>query len=178
MAELATIARPYAEAAFALARESKALPAWSDALSMLAAVAADSKVAAAVDNPKLSAEQKHSLFATVMGDKLPAQASKFVSVLLESDRVKLLPQINDQFQALKRKAENVAQATVASAFPLTDAQRADIKAGLAKRYGRDIELVEQTDLSLIGGAKITVGDQVIDRTVVGQLAKMERQIKA
>jgi F-type H+-transporting ATPase subunit delta len=178
MAELATIARPYAEAAFALARESKALPAWSDALAMLSAVVSDAKVAAAVDNPKLSAAQKHSLFASVMGDKLPVPASNFVNVLLEADRVKLLPQISEHFQGLKRTAENVSKATVVSAFPLTDAQRADIKAGLAKRYSSNIELVEQTDTSLIGGAKIIVGDQVIDRTVVGQLAKMERQIKA
>jgi F-type H+-transporting ATPase subunit delta len=178
MAELATIARPYAEAAFALARESKALPGWSDALSMLASVVSDAKVSAAVDNPKLSNAEKHSLFASIMGDKLPAPAAKFVSVLLDADRVKLLPQISEQFQALKRRAENVSKATVVSAFPLTDAQRADIKTGLAKRYSSDIELIEQTDNALIGGAKIIVGDQVIDRTVVGQLAKMERQIKA
>jgi F-type H+-transporting ATPase subunit delta len=178
MAELATIARPYAEAAFALARENKALPTWSDALSMLASVVSDSKVAAAVDNPKLSNAQKHSLFTGVLGDKLPAPAAKFVDVLLDADRVKLLPHISEQFQTLKRNAENVAKATVVSAFPLTDAQRSEIKAGLAKRYGRDIELAEQTDNALIGGAKIIVGDQVIDRTVVGQLAKMERQIKA
>ncbi len=178
MAELATIARPYAEAAFSLARENKALPAWSDALAMLASVVSDVKVAAAVDNPKLSNAEKHSLFASILGDKLPAPASRFVNVLLDADRVKLLPHISDQFQALKRSAENVSKATVVSAFPLTDAQRADIKAALAKRYSSDIELVEQTDTALIGGAKIIVGDQVIDRTVVGQLAKMERQIKA
>jgi F-type H+-transporting ATPase subunit delta len=178
MAELATIARPYAEAAFALARESRALPVWSDALAMLAAVVSDAKVSAAVDNPKLSSAQKYSLFASVMGDKLPAAASNFVNVLLEADRVKLLPQISEHFQALKRIAENVSKATVVSAFPLTDAQRVDLKTGLAKRYGSEIELVEQTDTSLIGGAKIIVGDQVIDRTVTGQLAKMERQIKA
>jgi F-type H+-transporting ATPase subunit delta len=178
MAELATIARPYAEAAFSLAREGNALAAWSDALALLSAVVSDAKVAAAVDNPKLSNAQKHSLFTSVMGDKLPAPASNFVNVLLGADRVKLLPQISEHFQALKRNAENVSKATVVSAFPLTDAQRADIKAGLAKRYSSDIELVEQTDTSLIGGAKIIVGDQVIDRTVVGQLAKMERQIKA
>lgn len=178
MAELATIARPYALAAFALAREQGALPAWADALSMLSAVVSDAKVSAAVDNPKLSVEQKHALFTGVLGDKLPAAAANFVQILLTADRVKLLPQISEQFQALKRNAENVAKATVVSAFSLTDAQRGDIKAGLAKRYGRDIELVESTDASLIGGAKIIVGDQVIDRTVVGQLAKMERQIKA
>jgi len=178
MAELATIARPYAEAAFALARDGGALPKWADTLQLLAAVASDAKVSAAVDNPKLSTTQKQSLFSTVLGDKLDASTTSFVKVLLDADRVKLLPQINEHFQALKRNADNVAQATVISAYPLTDAQRADIKGGLAKRYGRNIDLLEQTDAALIGGAKIIVGDQVIDRTVVGQLSKMERQIKA
>ena len=178
MAELATIARPYAEAAFALARDGGALPKWSDTLQLLAAVASDAKVSAAVDNPKLSPEQKQSLFGTVLGDKLDASATSFVKVLLDADRVKLLPQINEHFQALKRDADNVAKATVVSAFPLTDAQRAEMKGALSKRYGRDIEMIEQTDAALIGGAKIIVGDQVIDRTVVGQLSKMERQIKS
>jgi len=178
MAELATIARPYAEAAFALAREGGALPKWADTLAILSAVASDAKVSAAVDDPKLSMTQKQSLFTTVLGDKLDASTTSFVNVLLDADRVKLLPQINEHFLALKRDADNVAKATVVSAFPLTDAQRVDLKAGLAKRYGRDIEMVEQTDVSLLGGAKIIVGDQVIDRTVVGQLNKMERQIKS
>lgn len=178
MAELATIARPYAEAAFALAREGGALPKWADTLQLLAAVASDAKVSAAVDNPKLSPKQKQSLFSTVLGDKLDASATSFVKVLLDADRVKLLPQINEHFQALKRDADNVAKATVVSAYPLTDAQRAELKGALSKRYGRDIEMIEQTDAALIGGAKIIVGDQVIDRTVVGQLSKMERQIKS
>ena len=178
MAELATIARPYAEAAFALARDGGALPKWAQTLQLLAAVASDAKVSAAVDNPRLSVAQKQSLFTTVLGDKLDVITTRFVNVLLDADRVKLLPQINEHFQSLKRDADNVAKATVVSAFPLTEAQRADLKAGLARRYGRDIEMVEQTDNSLLGGAKIIVGDQVIDRTVVGQLNKMERQIKS
>jgi F-type H+-transporting ATPase subunit delta len=178
MAELATLARPYAEAAFALARESGALPKWADAISLLAAVASDAKVSAAVDNPKLSAEQKRSLFATVMGDKLDVPTTSFVNVLLDADRVKLLPQINEHFQALKRNNDNVARATIVSAFPLTEQQRDELKGALAKRYSRQIETVEEVDASLLGGAKIIVGDQVIDRTVIGQLNKMSRQIKA
>lgn len=178
MAELATIARPYAEAAFALARESGALPAWADSLALLAGVVSDDRVAAAVDNPKLGHAQKQAIFTTLLGDKLPAAAQNFVRVLLDADRIKLLPQINAQFQALKREHESVAQATVVSAFPLTDTQRAEISAALAKRFGRSIELIEQTDTGLMGGARIIVGDQVIDRSVAGQLAKMERQIKA
>ncbi len=177
MAELATIARPYAEAAFALARESGALGTWAENLQLLAGVSADARIKAAVDNPKLALEQKQALFTTVLGDRLGTAVQNFVRVLLEADRIKLLPQINEQFQALKREAEQVAQATIVSAFPLTDAQRADIQAALAKRYGRTIELIERTDNSLIGGARILVGDQVIDRSVVGQLAKMARQIK-
>jgi F-type H+-transporting ATPase subunit delta len=178
MAELATLARPYAEAAFALARESGALPKWAHTIGLLAAVASDAKVSAAVDNPKLSAEQKRSLFATVMGDKLDVTTTSFVNVLLDADRVKLLPQINEHFQALKRNNDNVARATIVSAFPLTQQQRDELKGALAKRYSRQIETVEEVDASLLGGAKIIVGDQVIDRTVIGQLNKMSRQIKA
>ena len=178
MAELATIARPYAEAAFALAREGGALPKWADTLSTLAAVTADPKVSAAVDNPKLSHEQKQSMFTTLLGDKLDVATTSFVKVLLEADRVKLLPQINEHFQALKRDNDNVARATIVSAFPLTDQQRDELKGALAKRYGRQIETAEEVDSALLGGARIIVGDQVIDRTVVGQLNKMSRQIKA
>ena len=178
MAELATIARPYAEAAFALAREGGALPKWADTMATLAAVSADAKVSAAVDNPKLSVAQKQSMFATLLGDKLDAGTTSFINVLLEADRVKLLPQINEHFQSLKRDNDNVARATIVSAFPLTEQQRDELKGALAKRYGRQIDAVEEVDATLLGGAKIIVGDQVIDRTVIGQLNKMSRQIKA
>lgn len=178
MAELATIARPYAEAAFALARDGGALPKWAETMGLLAAVVVDPKVAGAVDNPKLSPAQKQSLFTTVLGDKLDAGTTQFVKVLLEADRVKLLPQINEHFQALKRDNDNVARATIVSAFPLTDQQRDELKGALAKRFGRQIETVEEVDAGLLGGARIIVGDQVIDRSVVGQLNKMSRQIKA
>ena len=178
MAELATIARPYAEAAFALAREGGALPKWADTLSVLASVSADPKVSAAVDNPKLSQAQKLSMFTTLLGDTLDVATTSFVKVLLDADRVKLLPQINEHFQALKRDNDNVARATIVSAFPLTEQQRDELKGALAKRYGRQIEAVEEVDATLLGGARIIVGDQVIDRTVVGQLNKMSRQIKA
>ena len=178
MAELATIARPYAEAAFALAREGGALPKWADTMATLASVTTDAKVSAAVDSPKLSAEQKQAMFTTLLGDKLDASTTSFISVLLNADRVKLLPQINEHFQALKRDNDNVARATIVSAFPLTEQQRDELKGALARRYGRQIEAVEEVDATLLGGAKIIVGDQVIDRTVVGQLNKMSRQIKA
>lgn len=178
MAELATIARPYAEAAFALAREGGALPKWADTMATLASVSADAKVSAAVDNPKLSVAQKQSMFSTLLGDKLDAGTTSFINVLLEADRVKLLPQINEHFQSLKRDNDNVARATIVSAFALTEQQRDELKGALAKRYGRQIEAVEEVDATLLGGAKIIVGDQVIDRTVIGQLNKMSRQIKA
>ena len=178
MAELATIARPYAEAAFALAREGGALPKWADTMATLASVSADAKVSAAVDNPKLSIEQKQAMFTTLLGDKLDAGTTSFINVLLDADRVKLLPQINEHFQALKRDNDNVARATIVSAFPLTEQQRDELKGALARRYGRQIEAIEEVDAALLGGAKIIVGDQVIDRTVVGQLNKMSREIKA
>lgn len=178
MAEPATIARPYAEAAFALAREGGALPKWADTMQLLAAVAADPKVTGAVDDPRLSAEQKRSLFTAVLGERLDVSGTQFIKVLLDADRVKLLPQINEQFQALKRDHDNVARATIVSAYPLTSEQRDELRGALARRFGRQIEIAEEVDPSLLGGARILVGDQVIDRSVVGQLNKMSRQIKA
>ena len=97
---------------------------------------------------------------------------------ISENQAKLLPQINEHFQALKRDNDNVARATIVSAFPLTNQQRDELKGALAKRFGRQIETVEEVDASLLGGARIIVGDQVIDRSVVGQLNKMSRQIKA
>ncbi|MCS6996505.1 MAG: F0F1 ATP synthase subunit delta [Casimicrobiaceae bacterium] len=178
MAEPTTVARPYAEAAFALAREANALSGWADALALLAGLVREPKVAAAIDDPKLALEQKYAIFATLAGDRMPAAVQNFLRVLLEADRVKLLPHIEEQFQALKRDAEGVTRATIVSAYPLTEAQREEFRAALARRYGRSIELIEEIDHSLLGGARICVGDEVIDRSVTGQLAKMERHLKA
>ena len=114
MAELITIARPYAEAAFRLARENNALPAWLSMLRLVGAVVADREMAAALDNPKLTAENKEALVLSVCGDQLDPLGRNFVRVLIGSDRVDLLPQIAALFENLKNAAEGVAEATIES----------------------------------------------------------------
>lgn len=177
MAELTTIARPYAEAAFRIAREGNALPVWSQTLRFLSAVAADPQAAAALDNPKLTAADKTALLLSIGGDRLDASGRSFVRVLVDADRIAVLPQIRELFEALKHDADGVADARIDSAFPLTDGQLAELMTALEKRFGKKIEATVTVDPALGGGARITVGDTVIDGTIEAQLAAMATQLR-
>jgi len=178
MAELTTIARPYAEAAFRMARDDNALPEWSTMLNLLAGLAADPRVAGALDNPKLTASDKASLVLSVAGDRLNAAGRNFVRVLVDADRFGVLPQIRTLFDALKNDTDGVSKARIDTAFPLTEAQEAGLKAALEKRFGRKIQTTVSVDPALGGGARITVGDTVIDGTIAAQLSAMATQLRA
>ena len=178
MAEPTTIARPYAEAAFELARAASALPVWSTMLHYASAIVADPQMARALDNPKLTAADKESLLLSVCGDKLNAEGRSFVRVLVEGERVGLLPQIAMLFDERKNDVEGVAAARIDSAFPLSDEQVAELKAALEKRFGKKIEPVVNVDPELVGGARITVGDTVIDASVRAQLQAMATQLRS
>ena len=178
MAELATIARPYAEAAFGLARDEQALPAWSDMLNFAASIVTDDRVAKALDNPRLDSGAKASLLLSIGGDRFDEPARNFIRVLVESERVTLLPQIAAMFETLKNDAESTAKATIESAFALTDAQLAEMQQALEKRFGRKIETTVSVNPDLIGGARVTVGDAVLDGSVQAKLAAMRAQLRA
>ncbi|HXX83709.1 MAG TPA: F0F1 ATP synthase subunit delta [Casimicrobiaceae bacterium] len=178
MAELLTVARPYAEAVFALASEQNALPVWAEMLRVASGVAADAQMRTALDSPKLSASAKESLFLSVCGDKLNPDGKSFIRVLIEADRIGLLPEIRELFNALKDEAEGVARAHIATAFAMDDAQLSALKAMLEKRFGKKIEATVSVDPELIGGAKIVVGDTVIDASVRGELQAMETHLRA
>jgi F-type H+-transporting ATPase subunit delta len=178
MAEPTTIARPYAEAAFALARSTNSLPVWSSMLRYASGVVSDPAMARALDNPKFAAGDKEALILSVCGDRLDAVGRRFVKVLVEAERVAVLPQIAALFDGLKNDAEGIATAQIDSAFPLTDAQVAELKGALEKRFGKKIEATVNVDPELVGGARITVGDTVIDASVRAQLQSMANQLRA
>jgi F-type H+-transporting ATPase subunit delta len=178
MAEITTIARPYAEAAFSLAREGNALPVWSEMLRFASAVVADPQMARALDNPLLDGPAKESLLLSIAGDRINAQGRSFLHVLVEGDRLGALPAIAVQFDALKDAADGVAKAVIETAFPLEGTDLQDMQTALEKRFGRKIEATVEVRPELIGGARITVGDTVIDATVQEQLRAMATKLRS
>lgn len=178
MAELTTIARPYAEAAFALARDQNALPVWSQMLKLASSVIADRRVAEALDNPKLDAAAKESLLLSIGGDHLNPEGRNFVRLLVEADRITLMPAIAALFETLKDAADGVAKATIETAFPLEGNELGELVAALERRFRRKIEAEVVVKPELIGGARITVGDNVIDGTVQERLRAMTVQLRA
>jgi len=178
MAELTTIARPYAEAAFALAREQNALPVWSEMLKLASAVVGDARVAEALDNPRLDAGAKESLILSICGDRLNAEGRNFVKLLVEGDRIAVLPFIQAQFETLKDEADGVAKALIETALPLSDADLNELTTALARKFGKKVEATVEVKPELIGGARITIGDNVIDATIAEQLRAMAVQLRA
>jgi F-type H+-transporting ATPase subunit delta len=178
MAELATIARPYAEAAFEIARDANALGAWSDMLRFAAQVVADPRVAGALDNPRLDAGAREALLLSIGGDRFTGETRNFIRVLVEAERVALLPQIAVMFDKLKNQAEAVATATIESAYELSPAQVDELKAALEKRFGKKIEATVTVNRQLIGGARVTVGDSVLDGSVQAKLEAMRTTLRA
>ena len=172
MAEIATIARPYAEASFRTALEAKDLAGWSDGLALAGAIAADAQMADLLGNPRFTRAQKLELFFDVGGDALPGPVRNLVTILVDGARAVLLPEIAAQFDALKRAHESVLKVRIVSARPLEDAERDDLVASIAAKYGRKAEATVEIDKSLIGGARVHVGDEVIHASIRDALAQM------
>ena len=178
MAELITIARPYAEAAYQLARDSGQLKAWSAQLAQLAQVAANVEFAALLGNPNVAADQLEAVLVGALGKDALPEVARFVGVLLQNRRASLLPQIFTLFQTLKTAAEGVVDARIETAFALTDMQEADVVSGLEKRLGRMVKAEVVVDPALLGGVRIVVGDEVIDASVQGKLQAMAYRLKS
>ena len=177
MAENVTIARPYAEAAFGIADAGGTLAAWGQALEVMAEIVAHPEVRRAIGNPRLTDEQLYGLVASLTGDALTADMQKFVRVLIENGRLALLPEIRNLFQELRNEREGVVDALVSSAFELDAAQTAALTTDLERRFKRKVNPVMTVDRQLIGGARVQVGDEVIDSSVRGQLAAMTSALK-
>ena len=172
MAEIATVARPYAEAAFKSALEADALEPVGEGLALVAAVARDPQMRTLLSNPKVTGEQKKSLLADVAGQGLHGVVRNLVAVLVDNRRESLVESIAEQYEELKREHQGVLQALITSAQPLSEAQRSEIVAALERRYGKRVEAELAVDPELLGGARVQIGDQVVHASVRDALAQM------
>jgi F-type H+-transporting ATPase subunit delta len=173
MAELSTLARPYAKGVFAVARTDGQLDAWSQQLALLAALASEPQVAALLANPRLTADQQVTVLTQLCGaEALLDSAGNFLTVLAENRRLRLLPQIFEQFQLLKAAQDKTVEVEVVSAFPLDAAMEQTLSDKLSKRLDRKVHLSTRVDDSLLGGVLIKAGDLVIDGSVRGRLNKL------
>lgn len=177
MAENVTLARPYAEAVFRIAREANQLDAWYQALESMAAVASDADMQALLDNPNIANAMLTKVFVEATGDGLSAEQKNFVQLLAENDRISVLPELRDLFADLKNGAQGVKQAEIESAFPIDATALSILVADLERRFACKIEATVAVEPELIGGVRIAVGDEVIDASVRGKLAQMATALK-
>jgi len=172
MAELSTLARPYAKAAFQAAVEAGELQAWSTMLSVASNVAEQDKVVELLSNPSLSGTQQAQTFIDVCGDTLNEAGQNLVSVLAENKRISLLPQIFEQFEHLKAELEKAVDVEIISAYEVTDETKQKLTQALKAKLDKDVRVTTSVDSALVGGAIIRAGDLVIDGTLKGKLAKL------
>jgi F-type H+-transporting ATPase subunit delta len=181
MAELATIARPYAEALFRVAvsgSESSNLAAWSDLVSEIGQIALHPDIQALTHNPKISAQQVSDIFLAALKSPAGDEAKNFLSMLAENGRLTLLPEIAVQFHVLKNAQEGAADADITSAFDMSETQLADLVSILEKKFGRKLNPSVSIDPSLIGGVRVVVGDEVLDTSVRIKLQQMQVALTA
>ncbi|RLA19810.1 MAG: F0F1 ATP synthase subunit delta [Gammaproteobacteria bacterium] len=178
MAELSTIARPYAKAAFEFARDNSVLAQWSEQLSIVATVTMDSGLEAVLGNPSLTAAQQAQTLNDVCGDALGAEVRNFVVILAGNKRLALLPEIYTLFEQHKANQEKSVDVEVVSAFDMADETIGKLAAVLSKKLEREVKVSTSTDKDLLGGVLIRAGDLVIDGSVRGRLNKLSEAMNS
>jgi F-type H+-transporting ATPase subunit delta len=178
MAEKITVARPYAKAAFEVAREHNSYATWSQLLATAATVVADERVAKLLSNPRITPDELVGLIAEIAGGSLDEQGRNFLNTLAQNRRLDLLPEIAAAYETLRAEVENTADVQVISAVALSDAQRDRLASALRKRLKREVRLHCEVDPSLLGGAIVRSGDMVIDGSLKAGLERLARDIAA
>lgn len=173
MAELTTIARPYAKAAFEFARDKGSLADWSAQLALAAAVAGDTGFSEYLSRPTMSTDQQVQAFLKAVGDQLGTDVRNFVTEIVQNKRADALPAVAELYEAMRAELEQSATVVVTSAYELNDAQRQLLVQKLGQKLGRKVDIEAVTvDRSLIGGVVIRSGDLVIDASVRGKLDQL------
>jgi F-type H+-transporting ATPase subunit delta len=171
MAELATVARPYAEALFRVAQTGD-MNAWSQLVSELAAIGTNPDVQDFARNPNVTPEQVAETLMSLVKSPMPPEAKAFIAVLVENRRVALLPEIAAQFHELRNAQQGAADADISSAFEISGAQVTELVSTLEKKFGRKLNPTVTVDPTLIGGVRVVVGDEVLDTSVRAKLQQM------
>lgn len=171
MAELATIARPYAEALFKASGGNAA--ALANEIAALAQVAANPDVRSFADNPKVLPDTVWQLVTSAAGGNVGPAAGNLLRMVIENGRLAALPEIASQFHTLVNANTGVSDALIQSAFPIADAQLAEVTATLEKRFGRKLSTSVTVQPELIGGIRVVVGDEVLDTSVRARLEQMK-----
>ncbi len=172
MAELTTLARPYAKAVFDAAKDQDAVDLWDQALAFAAQVAADQEVKIILANPVLSEQRKAELFADCFEEQLPEALRNFLLILAENKRLALLPAISELFRLHRADLERTVKINISTAFEMTAEQQQKMIDALSRKLERKVELESSVDQTLIGGVVVRTGDLVIDASVRGKLARM------
>ncbi|MCM8511982.1 F0F1 ATP synthase subunit delta [Acinetobacter bereziniae] len=178
MAELLTLARPYAKAAFAYASEQNATEAWSNALQLLSAAVQDEAFSAYLNRPELTPAEQVGLFAKVLGNEQTEAVSNFLTLLADNGRLALLPEIDTEFEQLKSQNNNTVDVVIESAFPLDSVQEQKLAHALEKRLNSAVKITVEVNPALIAGVVIRAGDQVIDDSALSKLEKMRTRLLA
>ncbi|MFB6259982.1 MAG: F0F1 ATP synthase subunit delta [Thiohalorhabdaceae bacterium] len=178
MADANTLARPYAEAIFELAKDHGTFQEWEETLALLAAISSDDRMEKLLTNPRISQERKEQVFREVAGDRLGTEATRLLDTLFANDRVAVLPEIHGIYQDMRRSAEGEVHAVVTAAQALSAEQEKAIADRLEKRLGQKVTVESQVDESLMAGLVIRAGDLVIDGSVRGGLEQLRNQLKA
>lgn len=172
MAELSTLARPYAKAVFQAAVEAGEVQAWSDMLVLASNLTLNADVKKVISHPSLTGQQQAQALIDVCGDSLNAAGQNLVNVLAENKRIPLLPEIFEQFEQMKAELEKSVDVQIISAFEVSDESKQKLTDALKAKLAKDVHVTTSVDATLVGGAIIRAGDLVIDGSVRGKLAKL------
>ncbi|MEZ2903999.1 F0F1 ATP synthase subunit delta [Acinetobacter terrestris] len=178
MAELLTLARPYAKAAFAFASEQGATDNWSNVLQVLSAAVQDEAFSAYLNRPELTPAEQVSVFAKVLGENQTQEVSNFLTLLADNDRLALLPEIETEYELLKSQNNNTVDVVIESAFPVTSVQEQLLAQALEKKFNAAVNVTVEVKPELIAGVVIRAGDQVIDDSALNKLEKMRTRLLA
>ena len=176
MSELATLARPYAEAVFKRAKETETSEKWSDNLAFIATVLENELISEAADNPKFGKDNFLKLMLDICQGQIDQEGENFIKLLVENNRLKLAKYIADIYEQFRAEDEGYSDVRVSSAYSLTSDEQKKLTSTLKKVLNKEIHLTVVEDRSLIGGILIRAGDRVIDGSIKGQLQQLAKRL--